>query len=580
MAIRSIRTRLVASYMLVGLLGVAVAGVLAQSLVARVIEARQAAALRETAMTIALQAQPLLARAAAPVLEDLTRTSSFLADAQVTILGPAEQVLADSGPRAGADHVVFVAAPPVHAAPAVPVTGTLFMRHVRGVLGDHVALAPAPEAFVGGAALPDAAPPWPGAGVALRIVVDRGDERVAAARSTGLGGTAAANDVVVAAPPADPAAPAWHRLDPAAGQRREATAIQVPIGNPAAPAGYVRLRDTGDARAAALATTRRSFTLAALVAALVAGAFGVVVAGGVHAPLAELTAATARMSAGDLQARARVRGRDEIAQLGAQFNAMADALSGSFAALEAERDALRAFIADASHELRTPITALSNFNELLAGAAVDDAAARAEFVAESRRQLDRLRRLTAQLLDLSRLDAGLVALDRAPVDVGALLAEVAAAHAPAAAARGLTLEVRPPAVAEPCLAADRERLTAALSNLVDNAVKYAPASGRVTIGADVAVDAAGASLGLGAANAEATPTVTVWVEDSGAGIDPADADRIWERFTRGRRGTEGVDGTGLGLAIVQSTARAHGGWAAVVPAAGGGCRFAIALPGV
>ncbi len=573
MTLRSIRTRLVALTIVVALLGVAVAGALAQSLVARVLEARQLAALRQTATTIALQARPLVAAAARPVLEDLTRTSSFLADAQVTILDPAEEVLADSGPRVVADHFVFVAAPDGASLPAPPVTSTLLVRHLRGALGDHVVLAPADPAE----AMPgDPTPTEPSAGMVLRFVVDHGGERVAALRA---GGPSLTDAVVVS-----------RTLEASAGgvttarfagvplARREAVAIQVPIGDPAAPAGYVRLRDSGAARESALATTRRAFSLAALVAALVAGAVGIVVAGSVHAPLAELTAVTARMSAGDLGARARIRGRDEIAQLGTQFNTMAEALAASFAALEAERDALRAFIADASHELRTPITALSNFNELLAGAAVDDAAARAEFVAESRRQLDRLRRLTAQLLDLSRLDAGLVELDRAPVDAGALLAEAAAAHAPAAAARGIRIDVAAPEGAV-ALAADRERLAAAVSNLVDNAVKYAPPGSRVTLGADRGdAAAAGAPAAGRPGTAQRTPTVRIWVADRGPGVDPDEADRLFDRFYRGRRGTDGVDGTGLGLAIVQSTARAHGGRATVAPVDGGGCRFVIELP--
>ncbi|MFN8422550.1 MAG: HAMP domain-containing sensor histidine kinase [Anaerolineae bacterium] len=115
---------------------------------------------------------------------------------------------------------------------------------------------------------------------------------------------------------------------------------------------------------------------------------------------------------------------------------------------------------------------MSNFNELLAGAASADAAARAEFVVESRRQIERLRWLTAHLLDLSRLDAGLVALDRAPVAVGELLDDVAAAFRPAATERNVTIDVERAAGDDLAVPADRERLTMALSNLVDNAVKY------------------------------------------------------------------------------------------------------------
>jgi signal transduction histidine kinase len=595
MVVRSIRTRLVASYMLVGLVSVAVAGVLAQSLVARVIGARQTESLRQTAVAIADQAQPWVAGAKAPmpILDELTRTSSFLADAHVTILDRAHQVLADSGPHDTFDHFVFLSGEEGVAA-SVPISPTVFMRRRSGPLGERVALAPgaaveADGAYVDGGLLERAvaipAQPDPGrpatGGVALRIVVDHAFETGQAPATRVLGAdeapfesaAAPGHDGGGAAP--SHAATVFRMAFGSHAASDGVGAIRVPIGDPARPAGYVQLREAGDARATALATTRRSFTIAALFAALVAGAFGVVVARGMHAPLAELTAVTAQMSAGDLHARARVQGRDEIAQLGGQFNTMADALAASFAALEAERDALRAFIADASHELRTPITALSNFNELIAGAAADDTVARAEFVAESRRQIERLRWLTTHLLDLSRLDAGLVALERETVDVGELLDEVAEAHAVAAAERGVALTVQPPADGPLTLPADRARLSVALSNLVDNAVKYTPVGGTVTLGADT-----GEVLGSVEAGVEPTSsTVRLWVADTGVGLDPADAPHVWDRFFRGRRGTDGVEGTGLGLAIVQSIARAHGGTASVAARDGGGTRFEVRLRG-
>jgi signal transduction histidine kinase len=236
---------------------------------------------------------------------------------------------------------------------------------------------------------------------------------------------------------------------------------------------------------------------------------------------------------------------------------MAGRLEASFSDLAAERDALRRFIADASHELRTPITALRSFNELLQGPAAGDPAAQAEFLAESRVQLDRLEWVTRNLLDLSRLDAGLIELDHALHDAGELIEAAACGFWAMAREKAIDLTVRPPAcpVAVRC---DRARMELAVSNLLDNALKFTPAGGRVEIGADGRDD-----------------VVRLWVRDSGPGIEPEDLPRIFERFYRGQGDGQG---SGLGLAIVQSIVQAHGGQIWVEGEPGAGSLFSIHLP--
>ena len=339
---------------------------------------------------------------------------------------------------------------------------------------------------------------------------------------------------------------------------RSEPALVTPIGEADSPMGYVELSGGPDFAAEALTTARRAFLLAAGGATLLAVLVGLLVSRGLTAPLRTLTAAASQMSSGDLSIQAPVRGKDEIGQLARQFNQMAERLEASFTELAAERDSLRRFIADASHGLRTPITALKSFNELLQGAAADDPAARAEFLAESQVQLNRLEWITHNLLDLSRLEAGLVTLDKADHDVGELTRTATAAFRTLAHEKDVALSVKAPTLSLK-VCCDRARIELALFNLLDNALKFTSAGGQVEIGAE-----------------QADQNVRLWVQDNGPGIAPTDQERIFERFYQGQ-GSQ-VGGSGLGLAIVQSIVQAHGGHVTVESEPGAGSRFVVELP--
>lgn len=302
--------------------------------------------------------------------------------------------------------------------------------------------------------------------------------------------------------------------------------------------------------------------LGALLLALVVGG---ILAQRLTGPLRVLRRAAVRMGEGNLSERVPEGQRmsqsgDEVAELTRQFNRMAARLEQSFATISADRDRLRQFVADVSHEVRTPLTALRTFNDLLRDGAGNDAATRDDFLSESARQIDRLDWLTHNLLDLSRLDAGLTPLALAPADLTATLREAVEANRPAATVRGITLEIdgAPLPVAH-----DPPRLLQALSNVVGNAVKFSPPGS--TVRARTYTDA-----DTGNAVAE--------VRDEGPGIPQDEAPHVFDRFYRGRDANRAGEGSGLGLAIARAIVEAHGGAIAVVPMKGRGATMRITMP--
>ena len=543
---RSIRWRLVASYVLLTLLTVSLVGVLALSLIKRYVEQQEQEYLTANAEAVARQALPLMQPVMRPSdLRELAHTASFLGNTQVRILDEHRRTLADSGPHAEAYEFVWIVAPMGLGIQSsdVPFGGSIMVlpadRHsaLKALQGQPFAMF-------------EQLPPGTEFTVVRRVEGPWGMRFVFGPRH-GVG-------VIPGLPPdADDLPPQEHLAAQAAVHSERV--VTVAVGEGGKPLGYVELSKGPGFGAEALATARRAFLLAAGGATLLAMIVGLLVGQGLTAPLRSLTAAASQMSSGDLSIRASARGEDEIGQLARQFNLMAGRLEASFAELAAERDSLRRFIADASHELRTPITALKNFNELLQGAAADDPTARAEFLAESQVQLERLEWITHNLLDLSRLEAGLVALDMADHDVGELIEAAAAAFKTLAHEKDIALSVKPPP--SPLqVRCDRARIELALSNLLDNGLKFTPAGGQVEVGAEQAGQGNG---------------VRLWVQDSGPGIAPAEQGRIFERFYRGQSGR--VEGSGLGLAIVRGIVQAHGGHVTVESKAGAGSRFVIEM---
>ncbi|HEY8799708.1 MAG TPA: HAMP domain-containing sensor histidine kinase [Candidatus Limnocylindrales bacterium] len=298
------------------------------------------------------------------------------------------------------------------------------------------------------------------------------------------------------------------------------------------------------------------------IAVLVAAAMAI----RVTTPLRRLTEAARALAEGELGRRiprADVRaGSSELAALAMQFNAMADQLEESVAMIRRDRDRSRDFLADVSHELRTPIAALLTFNELLTERAGNDPQARAEFLESSRVQLERLDWLAQNLLELSKLDSGLVLLDLRPDDLRAAVESAVEQAGPAARRRDVRLALSLPE-APIRLRHDPQRIGQVVTNLVGNAIKFTEPGGEVTITAR-STDDGGA---------------IIEVADTGVGIVPAEMPRIFDRFYRGSLANEARgSGSGLGLAIVRSIVDMHRGSVEVTSRLGAGTTFRVVLP--
>jgi signal transduction histidine kinase len=316
-------------------------------------------------------------------------------------------------------------------------------------------------------------------------------------------------------------------------------------------------------------TTLANVTSLLAAVGIVALGLAIIIAAGVAhrftRPLRTLTEASRSIAEGDFTERidpADFRaGSSELTELAIQFNTMAERLEESISTIRSDRDRSRDFLADVSHELRTPIAALLTFNELLKEQAGADPAARQEFLESSRVQLERLDWLAQNLLELSKLDSGLVLLDLRPDDLRAAVESSVEQARPAARRRRIELNLSLPD-APLRVRHDPQRVGQVVTNLVGNAIKFTQPGGRV----DVLV----APNGDGA---------RIEVADTGTGIDPEELPRIFERFYRGSRANEARgSGSGLGLAIVRSIVDMHHGTIAVDSRLGVGSRFTVLLP--
>jgi signal transduction histidine kinase len=315
----------------------------------------------------------------------------------------------------------------------------------------------------------------------------------------------------------------------------------------ASPASRLRLDVFGDDLIRALAR-------AGLIAAALSVALAALLGGWLAEPLRRMVPAARRLAAGGAHRPIPVEGPDEVRQLATALNDMADRVRAS---QQVQRD----FVANVSHEFKTPLTSIQGFAQAIADGTAADPAGRQHAAEVILDESARLRRLVDDLLSLAQMDAGQVVYERQPLELVPILRAVVERAAVAAEARqlGIRTQFRPC----PAVRGDGDWLAQVFTNLVDNALQHLPPGGEVLL-------TCGGEAGW----------AVVEVTDNGPGIPAEDLGRVFERFyqlDKSRKGGPGR-GSGLGLAISSEVVRAHGGRLEVESQVGEGSCFRVSLP--
>src|SRR6266566_7777336 len=385
-----------------------------------------------------------------------------------------------------------------------------------------------------------------------------------------------------------------------------------------------------------LAKVDKAILITGSVIAIIVISFSLWLARRLTNPLTSLTLAAEQMGEGNYDQRVVTpKSRDELGRLALSFNSMAEKIESDVTELHRQDLMRRELIANIAHDLATPLTAIQGFSEALADDVITDQQARQDTAQLIGREVQRLRRLVSDMQQMTSLESGRIQLDQEPLNLHTLVDEVLEVIRPECEQVGISLhnEIAP---TTPAVLADSDRMTQVLLNLLDNARRYTPAGGSITIGANIndsdlqirqheveVAHARYAQVGqqqdestqarhaqssthianevgtFGATRSgkligDGTPShfgnletpkdsktrwLTVWVRDTGTGIDPIDLPYIFDRFFRSDRARSGASGgSGLGLAIIKAIIMAHGGTICAESTPGKGTCITFTLP--
>ncbi len=306
---------------------------------------------------------------------------------------------------------------------------------------------------------------------------------------------------------------------------------------------------------------------------IVAGAVGLVlslllawlVARSIARPVQRVAKAAGQIADGDYTVKVPVGGPSEVRELAASFNDMAWQVQN---VQQSQRD----FVANVSHDLKTPLTSIQGFAQAIVDGAATDPAAVSHSATIIREEADRMTRMVTELLDIARIESGQIVMRREPVNVGQIILECIERQALRAQEAKITLDVQVPADLPPTTG-DGDRLAQVFTNLLDNALRHSPPGGKVSIAAR---NMNGSSI---VRRGKTWPAgVETSFTDNGSGIPPEDLPRVFERFYQVDKSRQRQDSLGLGLFIVKQIVEAHGGTVRAESVVGLGTRFVVTLP--
>jgi|GEM_PF-273165 len=597
--LNSIRWRLPLSYIGVALLAALASGILMLVTLRGYYRQRELNYLQTNARQIGRMAQQLLqAHAPEPVLADQIGNWSFLLQVRVQVRGADGQTLVDSGPPDSRQVMMVSGNPPgmdLADTPGSP-TDTFTIPIPQGLPGPGMFFLSGEKLSEMGGDVIFSRECQPKADVvsaeceALPTIIQYAT--TGPARGV-ISFTQAITEPIGPIGVAMPLAGSLYGFEleaPTEITARSTEQIEQPIMNAdGQPLGAVVLSEGPAYGREILLSALVAWAAASLIAILLAGAAGIWVSHRITAPLLALMQVTESMAAGNLAARASVNVANEFGQLGHSFNAMAERVTHTI-------HTLRQFVADAAHELNTPLTALQTNVEL---ALTAEEALRSELLTRAQAQIERLQDLVAGLLNLSRLESQTSAPQREAVEVVQLAQALSELYASRAEQARLAFELELPA--EPLMTqGDPAQLRRVLENLLDNAIKFTK-QGTVKLEVKRMRDEGGRMKDderpLRGAKDKGQRTnnqgefhpssfiphpspegfILVRISDTGIGIPPEDRPLLFQRFHRGRNAAA-YPGNGLGLAIVQVIVEAHGG-AVTMKATDEGTCFTVSLPG-